>query len=61
MLAEEYDEYDAEFDKMRKATLETRHALMNEDYIDVQNRMDECRNFLHHAHSRVGLIRIILG
>lgn len=51
--AEEYDDYDAEFDKMREATLKTRQVQAKEEYAEAQKRVEECRQQLEHAKSQV--------
>ncbi|XP_076466964.1 uncharacterized protein LOC143298129 [Babylonia areolata] len=50
---EEYDDYDAEFDKMREATLKTRQVQAKEEYAEAQKRVEECRQQLDHARSQV--------
>ncbi|XP_025098007.1 LOW QUALITY PROTEIN: dynein gamma chain, flagellar outer arm-like [Pomacea canaliculata] len=53
LKAEEYDDYDKEFDKMREATLKTRQVQAKEEYADAQKRVDECRQQLEYARSQV--------
>ncbi|XP_070190368.1 uncharacterized protein [Littorina saxatilis] len=50
---EEYDDYDAEFDKMREATLKTRQVQAKEEYAEAQKRVEDCRHQLDHARSQV--------
>lgn len=55
LYVEEYDEYDAEFDKMREANLMTRGVQAKEELTDVHAKVEECRGNLAHARDQVGI------
>ncbi|BFZ10052.1 hypothetical protein BsWGS_13093 [Bradybaena similaris] len=50
---EEYDEYDAEFDRMREANMKNRGVQAKEELIDVQAQVEECRTSLAYAKQQV--------
>ena len=50
---EEYDEYDAEFDRMREATLKTRQVQAKEEMVEAQKRLEACRTELAYARDQV--------
>ncbi|CAG5121561.1 unnamed protein product, partial [Candidula unifasciata] len=50
---EEYDEYDAEFDRMKEANMKTRGVQAKEELIDIQAQVKECRTSLAYARQQV--------
>ncbi|GFN75495.1 dynein beta chain, ciliary [Plakobranchus ocellatus] len=50
---EDYDEYDAEFDRMREANLKTRQVQAKEELELAQVKLDECRQKLAYARDQV--------
>ncbi|XP_035829673.1 dynein heavy chain 5, axonemal isoform X2 [Aplysia californica] len=50
---EEYDDYDAEFDRMREATLKTRQVQAKEELSEAQKNLEECRSNLAYAREQV--------
>ncbi|ESO89151.1 hypothetical protein LOTGIDRAFT_229063 [Lottia gigantea] len=50
---EEYDDYDAEFDKMREANLKTRHIQAKEEYTLAVKAVEDCKHRLEHSKSQV--------
>lgn len=57
-IAEEYDDYDREFDKMREATLKTRGVQAREELASAKQNVDECRKNLEYAREQVSLLNI---
>lgn len=52
-FAEEYDDYDVEFDRMREATLKTRQVQAKEELEDAQKMLVQCRSNLSYAKEQV--------
>ena len=52
LVAEERDEYDDEFDRMREANLKTRVVQAQEELKDASKRVDDCRLKLSHARAQ---------
>ncbi|KAK6187606.1 hypothetical protein SNE40_005595 [Patella caerulea] len=50
---EEYDDYDAEFDKMREANLKTRHIQAKEEYVLAVKAVEDCRQKLEQSKIQV--------
>ena len=55
LSAEERDEYDDEFDKMREANLKTRAVQAKEEHGDALKTVDEWRGKLAHAKEQVNM------
>lgn len=53
MISEEYDEYDAEFDRMREANLKTRQVQAKDELALAQSQVEQCRASLAYAKQQV--------
>ncbi|XP_059166583.1 dynein axonemal heavy chain 8-like [Physella acuta] len=54
---EEYDEYDAEFDRMREANLKTRQVQAKDELTLAQSQVEQCRGSLAYAKQQVNFWR----
>ena len=54
-VAEERDEYDEEFDKMREENLKTRQVQAKEEYVTAVKVVEECRTNLGYAKEQVNM------